>query len=113
MVCGRPYSVAANKFRKFSKNLDSNCVPLSLVTVAGAPNRLTQPLKNALVTVSVCISFSGIASGHRVTIDDCQAVSVLVASGHDNDVNVDVFKPLAWDLNMLRAFLTCRCTLLR
>ena len=46
--------------------MDSNCGPLSVVTVDGTPNRAIQPLTNALATDSAVIFMMGMASGQRV-----------------------------------------------
>ena len=54
-----------NWLHKPSHNFDSNWAPLSVVIVAGVPNRAIHPLKKALATVSALISTSSIASGHK------------------------------------------------
>ena len=45
---------------------DSNCPPQSVVMTEGAPNRATQPVTNALATISAMIYAIGIASGQHV-----------------------------------------------
>ena len=45
---------------------DSNCLPLSVVIVDGAPKRATQCVTNEMATVSAEMSGIGMASGHRV-----------------------------------------------
>ena len=50
------------------QSVDSNWRPRSVDTVDGTPNRDTQTLMKALVTVSAVMSVSGIASGHRVNL---------------------------------------------
>ena len=55
-----------NWLHKPSHNFDSDWAPLSVVIVAGVPNRAIHPLKKAWATVSALISTSGIASGQRV-----------------------------------------------
>ena len=45
---------------------DSNCRPLSVVTVDGTPNRETHPCTKACATVSAVMSDVGMASGQRV-----------------------------------------------
>ena len=55
-----------NWLHKPSHNFDSNWAPLSVVIVAGVPNRAIHPLKKASATVSALISTSGMASGQRV-----------------------------------------------
>ena len=55
-----------NWLHKPSHNFYSNWVPLSVVIVAGVPNRAIHPLKKASATVSALISTSGMASGQCV-----------------------------------------------
>ena len=52
-----------NWLHKPSHNLDLNWAPLSVVIVAGVPNRAIHPLKKASATVSALISTSCMASG--------------------------------------------------
>ena len=55
-----------NWLHKLSHNFDSNWAPLSVVIVAGVPNRAIHPLEKASATVSALISTSGMASGQLV-----------------------------------------------
>ena len=55
-----------NWLHKPSHNFDSSWAPLSVVLVAGVPNRAIHPLKKASATLSALISTSGLASGQRV-----------------------------------------------
>ena len=49
-----------------SHNFASKWAPLSVMTVAGVPNRAIHLLRKASATVSALISTSGMASGQRV-----------------------------------------------
>ena len=55
-----------NWLHKPSHNIESNWAPLSVVIVAGVPNRAIHPLKKASANVWALISTSGIAFGQRV-----------------------------------------------
>ena len=55
-----------NWLHKPSHNFDSNWAPLSVVIVAGVPNRAIHPLKKVPATISALISTSSIASDQRV-----------------------------------------------
>ena len=48
--------------------VDANCVPLSVVTVAGLPKRATHPAIKASATVLVAMSLKGTASIHLVDL---------------------------------------------
>ena len=60
------FRTVPNWLHKPSHNFDSNWAPLSVIIVAGVPNRAIHPLKKASASASALISTSGIASGQRV-----------------------------------------------
>ncbi|GFU10826.1 hypothetical protein TNCV_3278551 [Trichonephila clavipes] len=53
-----------NSLLRALKSEDSNCLPLSVVRIAGVPKRDTQEEKKASATASAVMSLRGWASGH-------------------------------------------------
>ena len=51
---------------KLLPTAEVNCVPLSVVIASGMPNMEIHPCRKASTTLSVVMSFIGMAAGHRV-----------------------------------------------
>ena len=87
-----------NWLHRPSHNFDSNWAPLSVVIVAGVPNRAIHPLKKASAFVSALISTSGMASGQRVK-RSTQVSRYLKPSAYGKGLTVSICRVLtSWAL---------------
>ena len=84
-----------NWLHKPSHNFDSNWAALSVVIVAGVPNRDIHPLKKASATVSALISTSGIDSGQRVK-RSTQVSRYLKPSAYGKGPTISICIGLLW-----------------
>ena len=88
-------TLTPNLDRDFRQASDLNWAPLSVVTLAGMPNRDTQVSRNVCITVSAVVSAMGVASGQRVVLSTkvSRYLNPPVRREWAYDVDVDVFEP--------------------